>query len=110
MQHLQLAHRAVRAVKHDGAVARVNGARRVLVQRHQVANAVLHLLQERGVSGPIAVIAVVKVIDLGQGELLLAARGVVISVQQAHKVAALAAPGGQQRVGVGVHVLQRHVC
>ena len=45
VQHFEFAHRAVRAVKDDGAVLRANGALGVLVQGHQVANAVLHLLQ-----------------------------------------------------------------
>ena len=106
VQHFKLAHRAVRAVKDDGAVLRANGALGVFVQGHQVANAVLHLLQKRRMG---AFVAVVKVVDLGQGELLFAVLGVVKNIELAHKVAALAAPGGQERVGVGVHVLQRHV-
>ena len=52
--------------------------------------------------------AVVEQVDARQREALLRRQRVVEGVELAHEVAALAAPGGQQRVGVGVHVLQRH--
>ena len=106
VQHLQLTHRAVRGVKANGRIGgfqRPNG--RIATQRLQIADAVLHAGEQRGVGG---FLAVVKHIDARQVEPGLGGGGIVVRVQLADEVAPLAAPGGQQRVGMLVHVLQGH--
>ena len=105
VQHLQLAHGAVGGVEHDRAVG--GGGRRGggLGGGHQVADVVLHLLQPGAFGGR----AVVKQVDARQCKPLAGGLGVVKRVELANEIAALLAPGTQQRVAVGVHVVQRHL-
>ena len=102
VQDLDFALRAVGDVEDDRAVGGAYLLRRVLGERHEVADAGLHLLQ-KGLAR-----AVVEEVDLGRLEALLRGHGVVEGVELAHEVASLGAPGGEQRVGVDVHVLQGH--
>ena len=104
MQDLDLALRAVRDVEHDGVVVRIDRRMRVLGQRHQVADGRLHLLQQR------ACRRVVEQVDPGNAEAFLRGRRVVEGIELAHEVAALPAPGGQQRMAVRMHLFQRHRC
>ena len=78
----------------------------MLLQRNQVADAHLHLVQQRRVG---RFFFLVEVINLGERKLPLAVLGVIHRVEQAHKVTALAAPCGQERMRMGMHVLQRQV-
>ena len=106
VQHLQLPHQAVRGVKHDGTVAGRNRQRRVLCQRYQVADALLHLGQQRCLGQVLGVGFVIHIhprpVPLGGG-----AAGGVEGIQLAHIVPALPGPRGQQRMGMGVHGFQR---
>ena len=107
VQNLQLAHHAVRAVEHDGAVGPRHLQRRVLGQRHQVADALLHLGQQRR-GAQVLGIGFVEQVHARHLQLGCGTRGVE-GVELAHIVAALPAPGGQQRMGVGMHGLQRQL-
>ena len=109
VQHLQLTHQAVGTVKDDGAIAGGNAvfrlrSPRVLLERQQIAHAALHLLQQRALVGR----RIVKHIHTGPHRRVHGIQGLIELIQQPHIVAALAAPGSQQRVGMGVHGLQRH--
>ncbi len=109
VQHLQLTHQAVGTVKDDGAIAGGNAvfrlrSPRVLLERQQIAHAALHLLQQRALVGR----RIVKHIHTGPAPTGARYPGLIELIQQPHIVAALAAPGSQQRVGMGVHGLQRH--
>ena len=102
LQHLQLAHRAVRHMEHHGAV--VTRQRCIVVahrQRLQVADTLLHAGEQGRVCrfGGLA-----KQVDFEQRKALCCGGGIVKGIKLAHKVAPLAAPGGQQRVGVQMHV------
>ena len=102
MQYLDLALRAVGDVEHDRAVGRVGLVVGVFGQRHEVANARLHLRQQC-VAG-----ALVEQIDLRALEALPGRQGIVEGIELAHEIAALPAPRGEQRVGVGVHLVERN--
>ena len=101
VQDFHLALRAVGDVEDDGSVGRIGRRVGVLGQRQQVADAGLHLLQQVGAR------AVVKQINLVGRKALPGQQTLVKGVELAHKIAALPAPGGQQRVGVGMHRVQR---
>ena len=77
VQHLHFAQRAVRHMKNDGAIRSVGLVCRVLGQRHQVANAVLHLGQQRRIGG---ILLVVKQVNARQGKTLLCLLQVVKSI------------------------------
>ena len=110
VQDLDLALGTVGDVEDDGTVlyqarlGRTAAVAGMLGQGHQVADAGLHLLQQatalafRG--------SFIEEVDLGRGEAGLGLRRVVKGIERPHKIAALAAPGGQQGVGVGMHFLQ----
>lgn len=107
VQNLQLAHHAVRAVEHDGAVGPRHLQRWVLGQRHQVADALLHLGQQRR-GAQVLGIGFVEQVHARHLQPGCGTRGVE-GVELAHIVAALTTPGGQQRMGVGMHGLQRQL-
>ena len=70
----------------------------------QVTDALLHPGQHGGVSG---FGCRVKQVQAQGGKSLLGAHHIVKSVQLAHEITPLTSPGGQQGVGVQVHVLER---
>ena len=108
LQHLQLAHRAVGNVEHHGAV--ITSQRRIVVAHRewlQVADALLHA-GEQGRGGGFR--GLVKQVDFQQRKALRCGGGIVKGIELAHKVAPLAAPGGQQRVGVQVHIFPSRCC
>ena len=103
VQDFQLAHLAVRAVKHDGVVACGDRGLDVFRQRRQVTDAVLHLAQQRG---RFIFVRLVEQVDAGQAESLPALLGIVKDVELADEIATLAAPGRQQGMGVDMHVFK----
>ena len=103
VEDLDLALHRMGDVKHDRSVANIRRHAGLLSQRHQVADAGLHLLQQA------APRRIVEQIDFGQREALLRELRVVESVELAHKITPLAAPGSKQWVRVGVHLLERYV-
>ena len=104
VQYLDFAQCAVGAMENDGAVLRRQHHRRMFSQRHQVAYAVLHLREQRRIGG----LALIKQVQSRQRRLLVRSGGLVKSVELAHKIAALAPPGGQQGMGMRVQALQRY--
>ena len=71
----------------------------MLCQRYQVADARLDLLEER-LSGPFA-----EEVDLGCCKALLSSKCIVKGIELANEIATLAAPGGQQRMGMRVQAV-----
>ena len=109
VQHFQLTHQTVRTVKDDGLVLCSNIVLRlhgfgVLSQRQHVSDAALHLLQQTACISR----RIIKQIYAWPMCTVGGLQGVVVLVEQAHIVAALAAPCGQQWVGMGMHGLQRN--
>ena len=88
MQHLQLAHQAMGPVKDDGIIGSGNVQRRMLGQRHQVAYALLYLLQQRRLR-QIVGIGLLEHIDARPVPLDGGIRRRIEGVQLAHIVAAL---------------------
>ena len=103
VKDLDLALHRVGDVKHDRSVANIHHHARLLSQRHQVADAGLHLLQQAEPR------RVFEQINLGQREALLRELSVIESVKLAHEIAPLAAPGSKQWVRVCVHLLERYI-
>ena len=107
VQHLELAHRAVRQMEQDRAV--VLGQRRavaVRVERLQVPDALLDSCQQRRGG---AFLLFVEQVDAQAREALAGGHAVVEIVELADEVAPLPAPGRQQRVGMQVQVFQRQL-
>jgi hypothetical protein len=104
VQHLHLALGAVGDVEDDAVVGVGQRAARLFGGRQQVAHAGLHLLQQRALPGRL----LVEQVHARRAQLLAQGAAVFPGVELAHEVTGLAAPGRQQRVAVGVHVLQRH--
>ena len=105
VQYLQLAHQAMGLVKDDGLIRRCNLQRRMLGHGHQVANALLHLHQQRRIDQICSIGLVIHIHPRPAPLHGRVARGVE-RIELAHIVAALPAPGRQQRMGMGVHGLQ----
>ncbi len=102
VQHLDLAQGRVRDVELDGVVGGGNRRRGVLGQRQQVADRGLHMLEQAARLGLVEHIRARQI----EGARPARIRHGLVAVQLAHEVAALAAPGREQRVRVRVHGLQ----
>ena len=101
VQHLHLAHHAVRHVKNDRSVLRWHLSMKVFTQGRQIADAMLNLAQQQSVGR----IVLIKQVDPRQGKASLRLLGIIELVQLTHKVAALPPPSGQQGVRVCVHLV-----
>ena len=109
VEDLELAHRAVGEVEDDRAVRGRHGRARMLGERGEVADVALDLDEQRGCGAVVRVFVVVEEVDAGEREARARLLGVVEGVELAHEVARLAAPGGEQGVGVEVHRVQPDV-
>jgi len=105
VQHFELAHQAMGLVKDDGLVGRRDLDRRVLRQGHQIADALLHLSQQRCTDQRARIGLVIHIHTRPAPLHGGVARGVE-GIELAHIVAALPPPGRQQRMGMGVHGCQ----
>ena len=108
VQHFELAHQAMGLVKDDGLVGRCDLDHRVLRHGHQIANALLHLGQQRCVD-QLARIGLVIHIHTRPAPLHGRVPRGVEGIELAHIVAALPPPCRQQRMGMGVHGRQRNL-
>ena len=94
---------AVGAVKDDGVVSSGQWLGFVLSQRHQVTDPVLHLFEQ----GRLFIfLGLIKQIDSGHIKCDTALLGIVKDIELADEIAPLPAPCRQERMGVGMHVLQ----
>ena len=103
VQNFNFALGAVGDVENNGPVGRQRSHRRMLVQRQQIADAVLYLRQQ----GRIGCLGVVEQVDARYRKTGLTCLCVIKLVKLAHEIPALTAPGRQQRMGVGVHLVKR---
>ena len=109
LQYLQFAHRAVRHLEQDRAVARRQCGHRLGADRLQVQNPPLHPLQQRGLFVfLIGFSSLVEEVEARQVEVPLCRLGIVEGIELPDEVAPLPAPGREQWVGVAVHLGQGH--
>ena len=106
VQDFHLALRTVGDVEHDGPVIGIGQPGRQLGQRQQIADVGLQLRQHRWAGAVIEQVDARQVDGQAVGPAVL---GLVKPIQLAHEVAALPAPGGQQRMGMAMHRRQRHL-
>ena len=105
VQHLDLAQGTMCRVELDRSVVRREGALRVVGQGHQVTDAVLYLLQQ----GRVLRLTVIEQVQARHAPQRGLGGSILIRIELAHEIAALSPPGGQQRMGMQVHLFQRHI-
>ncbi len=105
MQHLQLAHRAVRHLEHHRVIAGVQRGIDRVFGRAQIADAVLQLREQAVALCPRGI---VKQVQALARHALLRGLQIVKGVELADEVAPLSPPGRQQGWSVQVHLLKGH--